>query len=516
MLLRLIILAAVITTAFAGRAESITGAQLSRALHDLDVALRHNEDYQNKRRHYIDSLSELNNANPSPGIVLQIADSYISFNNDSALNILTREIDRADGEDKAPFRWRRASILPVLGFPEYAMQEYQSIDTSAIQQDCIAEYLEAGRQMYSYISSFYRDLPSRRQQYDDSVRLYQQRLLDVLLPRSYEYRFIQAEYYLMTGRSATAKVLLEEMLTRLPWSHKLKARTAHHLSTIANEEGDSTAYLYYLALSARADVEQATREVLSLQELGSQLSSTDLERAHNYTNQALRNAVECGAMIRTVDTSQALPVIERAHSESISRWRHVVYAIITGMALLLVGLVVMLFVLRREMNELRLLQQRLRQANHAKEVYISRFLQLCSAYMNKLKHFSNVVERKLAAGRSEELYNMAKSGKFVDEQSRDFYNIFDDAFLHIFPNFVADVNALLREDGKIVLKEGEMLNTELRILAFMRLGIDESAHIARVLNYSLNTIYAYRNRLKMRAVNRDAFEDDIAKIESLD
>jgi len=50
----------------------------------------------------------------------------------------------------------------------------------------------------------------------------------------------------------------------------------------------------------------------------------------------------------------------------------------------------------------------------------------------------------------------------------------------------------------------------------MRLGIEESSRIAQVLNYSLNTIYAYRNRLKARAINRETFESDIMKIKSVD
>ena len=54
----------------------------------------------------------------------------------------------------------------------------------------------------------------------------------------------------------------------------------------------------------------------------------------------------------------------------------------------------------------------------------------------------------------------------------------------------------------------------LAALAFMLLGIEESSRIAQVLNYSLNTIYAYRNRTKARAINRDSFEDDVMKIQA--
>ena len=59
------------------------------------------------------------------------------------------------------------------------------------------------------------------------------------------------------------------------------------------------------------------------------------------------------------------------------------------------------------------------------------------------------------------------------------------------------------------------MSTDFRILAFMRLGIEESQRIAQVLNYSLNTIYSYRNRLKARAIDRDNFEAQLMKIDSV-
>ena len=158
----------------------------------------------------------------------------------------------------------------------------------------------------------------------------------------------------------------------------------------------------------------------------------------------------------------------------------------------------------------------LRQANQTKDVYISQFLNLCSIYMDKLNQFCKIANRKITTGKVDDLYRLTKSGKFVEDQSKEFYEVFDNAFLHLYPTFVVQVNELLNPDQRIVLKEGELLNTDLRILAFMRLGIEESSRIAQVLNYSLNTIYAYRNRLKARATNRDTFEDDIMKIKSVD
>ena len=160
---------------------------------------------------------------------------------------------------------------------------------------------------------------------------------------------------------------------------------------------------------------------------------------------------------------------------------------------------------------MRKLQDKLQKANKTKEVYISQFLSLCSIYMDKLNQFCKIANRKISAGKVEDLYKLTKSGKFVEEQSREFYEVFDNAFLHLYPNFPNQVNALLLPCEQIQLKEGELLNTDLRILAFMRLGIEDSSRIAQVLNYSINTIYAYRNRIKAKAINKETFEADIMK-----
>jgi hypothetical protein len=132
--------------------------------------------------------------------------------------------------------------------------------------------------------------------------------------------------------------------------------------------------------------------------------------------------------------------------------------------------------------------------------------------MDKLKQFGKLANRKISAGQVDELYALTKSGKFVEEQSREFYVMFDEAFLHIYPSFVTNVNKLLRPDEQIELAKGEHLNTDLRILAFMRLGIDDTNQVAQILNYSVNTIYAYRNKLRNRAINRETFEADIMAI----
>ena len=132
--------------------------------------------------------------------------------------------------------------------------------------------------------------------------------------------------------------------------------------------------------------------------------------------------------------------------------------------------------------------------------------------MNRLEEFNRLAARKIAAKQIDDLYSLVRSGKMLEEHSKVFYEIFDDAFLHTYPTFVQDFNNLLQPDKRIELTEPGRLNTELRIIAFMKLGLEDSNQIARFLNLSLNTVYTYRNKLKSRAINRDTFESDVVNI----
>lgn len=132
--------------------------------------------------------------------------------------------------------------------------------------------------------------------------------------------------------------------------------------------------------------------------------------------------------------------------------------------------------------------------------------------MEGLEEFNRITRRKLAAGQVDDLLNIIKSGKMIDEQRKKFDDIFDDAFLAIYPTFINDVNALLAPEKRVVTPAKNVLTTELRVLAFTRLGVDDTAQVARFLGVTLNTVYTYRNKLRNKAIRRDTFDADVMKI----
>ena len=110
------------------------------------------------------------------------------------------------------------------------------------------------------------------------------------------------------------------------------------------------------------------------------------------------------------------------------------------------------------------------------------------------------------------LLKLSKSKELIDEELQIFNKNFDSSFLHIHPNFVNDVNKLLKPDNQIILVDKTVLNTELRILALIKLGITNSSRIAKILRYSVNTIYNYRAAINKSAIDKENFEKMIKSV----
>jgi hypothetical protein len=164
-------------------------------------------------------------------------------------------------------------------------------------------------------------------------------------------------------------------------------------------------------------------------------------------------------------------------------------------------------------SQLKLLNHELLESNRTKEEHIGFFLNLCSTYIDKLDDFRKFVHRKVTSGQNEDLFKATKSNHFFDSELKEFHSNFDNTFLHLFPNFVEQFNALLLENERIEIKNDELLTTELRIFALIRLGITDSSKIASFLRYSVNTIYNYRTRIRNKALMpRDDFERRVKTI----
>ena len=520
----IIILTIALLTPLAIMAASLVPS-MSNSLSELDYYLPKRETYIENRKSYIDSLkTELHTRQRGTTewfeAIDKISENYTAFNNDSTLTYYETGINAARefGCDSIEMcmRIKHLAYLPLTGFITETVQAFEAIDTTAFSPEMKILYLDNGRQMYNYISAFYRSDPSQAKVWEQKELETKKLLIDHLPDTSSQYKYCYAEYLYQTGKYKESKAVSLKLLKEISPECNLYARVCHNLADIAKTEGRENERIYYLTQSAITDIRSATLEVTSLQELGVYLfDHDDLEHAYTYLSVALENAVACHAPLRVLEISETLPLIESTHYKQNQRSYRLLLYLFIAACLSLLCLALSLILLKRQFNRKTMLQNRLEGANQTKEVYISHFLNLCSSYMDKLSSFNQLVTRKISAGQVEDLYKITKSSRFMEEQSKEFYEVFDNAFLHIYPTFIDDVNRLLMPDKQIVLRDDELLNTDLRILALMRLGMEDANRVAHMLNYSVNTIYAYRNRLKNRAINRDTFETDLMKISSI-
>ena len=490
------------------------------ALRRLDDIVAHRNDYYNRRVSQIDSIKHsLEESTPTERLlnIERVGDEFSPFDNDSAVIYYDRglhdSMTACNDSMVNVFKLKLASHLPVAGIGTHAIEYFQSVDTVGMSAEMKFLYIESGYKMSYFMALMSESQPELHKMWTDSVMHYQLNKVKFQEPGTDMYLKNLGDYYFSINEQGKAWNLLVDLLGRLEENSTVYANTAEILSRIAAQRGDTEAQKYYLALAASSDIYAATREVSALQELAALLfKEDDVGRSYEYMSVALENAIDCHAVARMLEISPQLPLITEAHNKLMDWWTAAYAVIITILGICIVIIFVIAFFLARHIKTMKMMQSKLVEANRAKEVYVSQFMVLCSVYMDKLNQFNNLVNRKLGAGKSDELFKLTKSGKLIEEQARDFYAIFDNAFLHIYPTFVEDVNRLLLPDEQFELKDGERLNTDLRILACLRIGIDDANRIAQILNYSVNTIYAYRNRIRNRAINRNTFESDLMNL----
>jgi len=164
-------------------------------------------------------------------------------------------------------------------------------------------------------------------------------------------------------------------------------------------------------------------------------------------------------------------------------------------------------------SQLRDANLKLNESNRVKDEYVGRFIHLCSFYIDRLDEMRKRVNKMVKSHDLDALVRFTGDSALRDNNLNELYEMFDTTFLHLFPNFVDDFNALLRPECRITPPAPGTLNTDLRIFALIRLGIEDSSRIAEFLHYSVNTIYNYRAKIKNGSIaDRDTFESRVKSL----
>jgi hypothetical protein len=522
--------------------------EMDSLLSVLDKTIENYQLYSNLKEQKLNQLKDLlkiTSADEQRYIISgKLYDEYRSYNSDSALTYARKKLVIAekmnDIQKLNDARLNLASIMGTLGMYKEAMDILNDVDikTSPFLK---AYYFHIYRTIYGSMSD-YAVSSQEKARYDSRTAAFRDSLLAVNPPTSGPHVMVRSDQLIVKKQYDEALKLLLPYFPTIKDNNHDKAIIAYSISEAYHGKKDHNQEKRWLAISAINDIQSANKEYISLRSLAFILyEDGDIDRAYKYIRRSLDDALFCNARLRTIEISGMVPIIDKAYQlQTQARQRDLIISLLS-ISLLSLFLIIAIFFVYRQMKKLALTRKHLSTANEQlnevnqelsgtnkelkvtndtlleaniiKEEYIGRYMDQCSAYIDKLDEYRRVLNKTAAAGKIEELLNSIKSKQFIENELKEFYDNFDSSFLQLFPTFVDDFKGLLSDHDDILLKPGQLLNTELRIFALIRLGITDSVKISHFLRYSLSTIYNYRTKLRNKALGkRDEFEANVMRI----
>lgn len=522
--------------------------EIDSLLNELDTTIDKSELYHKRKEVEINKLRSLLKLTTSNvhkyEIYEKLYNQYRAYQSDSALNYARKSLVVANTlKDLTKINTSKlnlSSIMGTLGMYKEATEILTNLDISSTPE-IKSFYYGVNSSVYLYMSEY----AASKQEKDKYVQLTKQ-FRDSIFKydpvNSGSYIITQSNKLFQQGKYDEMLRDLESYFPKMNNNNPDKSVVAYMISEAYQRKKDFDQEKKWLIISAIHDLQLEKKEYISLRSLAFIMyKEGDIDRAYKYIKRSLEDALFCNARLRTYEISRMLPIINEAYQKQNDTNNKQLTVFLVSVSILSLFLMVVLFMLFKQMkklsrakqeissangqlitlnNELHLFNEKLnetnntlKEANLVKEIYIGRYMDQCSVYISKLDEYRRKLNVIVSSGKTGELVKAIKSKEFIEEELKEFYHNFDKTFLLLFPDFIEEFNSLLTDNEDIKLKPGELMNTELRIFALIRLGISDSAKIAEFLRYSLSTIYNYRTKLRNKALGpRDEFEANVMRI----
>lgn len=347
-------------------------------------------------------------------------------------------------------------------------------------------------------------------------------------PGSYEQYKRTSQLLIVAGKKLAGADILRKLLLDRSYTDHQHAMAANDLSNLT----DGTERIRLITLAAIYDIRSSTKQTRAVFRLGTILfKNGNLDDAELFLTQALGQASFFGNKPREREITAILTqVTAQKLINSETKKNQALTVLIIVSVLMISGLAFVSYVVYQRLKKVRVREAIVQQRNqyldsinkklledaHIKEEYIGYFFNIISGYILKMEKIKRNTQRKLKAKNYEELLLIANEIDIKEERENLFYT-FDKIFLKLFPNFITAFNSLLKPEDQIWPKANEVLNTNLRIFALMRLGINDNQTIANILESAVSTIYTYKIRIKSKAlVHGNDFDNKIMEIKFVD
>lgn len=452
-------------------------------------------------------------------------EEYRSYVYDSAYVYVKQLLDIAtslDDKDKIVSSKTKLGFCYLSsGLFKEAFDVLQSENVENCHTETKIDYYLCKSRLY-YDLADYNEMPEFSEKYNKTGNSIIDSAIVLLPENTYRYWMTVGLKRMKSDDYEGALYGFQKMISIKGYSTHDLAISTSSIAYVLTLQGKKSEAKEYLMKAAIADIKSSTKETVALRNLAQLLyEESDISTSVIYIRQALKDATFYNARHRQLGISNILPIIEGERINIIEKQRDRVILFIIFISFLLILLVVaLLFIWKslRRLNAAKLkiqsTNQELMEANRIKSEYIGYFFNQNSEFIEKLGSLQRWVSKKVMAKQYDELKNFAQQLN-VKKEREALYERFDKIFLNIFPDFVEEFNKLLKPEEQIQLKKGELLNTEIRIYALIRLGIDDNEKIAHFLEYSVNTIYAYKTKVKSKALyTSKEFKQKILEIKS--
>lgn len=485
---------------------------------------------------------------------------YRVYDADSALHYINKNIQLAQQTNNRTWEvvslLEQSFVLTSSGLLTEALKAVSDIQPEELPQNLRSEYFGRLCTLYSRLRDYSSENSQLSEHYNNLQKAFRDSVYLTATPDELRYWNCRAWLYLGTPEIEPVKQAFEENKQTLSNDSRKYSIATYNLSAIYRSENNDSKYLENLILSAMADIRSVNGDIGSLQEIAEYLfKHGEIDRAYNYILYCSQKAMLFHNRVRIVKMSHLQNQIYKAYQEQSRTQQKRLQASLIAVSFLFLVLIGAFLFIRKQMRrlkeanlkldstnqklsvnmdalstahqrleevnmqlkdlntQLQEVNDQLRESNYVKEEYIGYVFNICSTYISKLEEFRKNINRKLKVGQLEDVKAMTDSSATASNELKEFYQNFDTIFLHLYPDFVGDFNALLLPEERIELKEGELLNTELRIHALIRLGITDSVKIADFLHCSAQTVY--NNRLRTRNKSIIPKEDFINAVKKL-
>ena len=467
----------------------------------------------------------------------QLLQEFKVFNQDSAFvyGLQTRKM--AEQLDSLPLIAEAvvdlADVSVAAGMYKETLDYLNTLDPQEIPENLRSLYFGLLGRVYSEMAE-YSNLDYFSKNYNRLAADYRGKALNLTDPGTFFHSFLNAFITYTRGEKDLALKEFQDLLSQ-DLAPREKALVHYLLGDIYEQKGEPEKAIEHFAEASIIDVKTSTKETLAIIRLSELLFETgDTRNASVFIQKANADAAFYGAQHRKIQVGAILPLIEESVIKRIEEQRQRLYTqniIVSLLLLFVMALAVVIYLQVRKLKrarkaileahenlqlvnaelsrvndeiqsknaELNQLNSKLLEANKIKEEYIGFFFTHDADIFEKFREFKSKIETDLKEDKIDKAKFTLNNYDLKKEKEKLLKN-FDEAFIKLFPNFIKEFNSLLKPEEQIQLKNGQLLNKELRIFALMRLGINHNEVIAQILGYSVNSIYAYKTKIRKKSL----------------